>query len=97
MTFIRRVEDFVCDNCGTEVKGNGYTDHCPKCLYSKHVDINPGDWLSDCGGLMEPVSIEYKSGKYRIHYKCTKCSYEHVVDASKDDDFDRILEYSANK
>ena len=22
---------------------NGYTNHCSQCLWSKHVDINPGD------------------------------------------------------
>lgn len=36
--FTRVIEDFICENCGTEVKGNGYTNHCPKCLWSKHVD-----------------------------------------------------------
>ena len=58
--FSRRTEDFTCEHCGTKVKGNGYTNHCPQCLYSKHVDINPGDRLSDCGGLMEPIDIEQK-------------------------------------
>ena len=46
--FTRTVGDFVCENCNTSVKGNGYTDHCPCCLYSKHVDINPGDRDCDC-------------------------------------------------
>ena len=38
-------EDYICDVCGDEVKALGYTarDHCPNCLASKHVDINPGD------------------------------------------------------
>jgi len=38
-------EDFTCENCNEEVKALGYTarDHCPYCLYSKHVDKNPGD------------------------------------------------------
>lgn len=36
-------EDFTCDVCGSFVKALGYTarDHCPNCLCSKHVDINP--------------------------------------------------------
>ena len=56
--FQKRVEDFCCENCGTEVTGNGYTNHCPKCLYSKHVDINPGDRLNSCGSMMKPTNIE---------------------------------------
>ena len=69
--FQKRKEDFVCEHCGAEVKGNGYTNHCPKCLWSKHVDIFPGDRLEDCGGLMEPVAVEAKkAGKYTIVHKC---------------------------
>ena len=38
-------EEFICENCLNKVQKLGYTarDHCPFCLYSKHVDINPGD------------------------------------------------------
>ncbi|HYC79501.1 MAG TPA: RNHCP domain-containing protein, partial [Candidatus Binatia bacterium] len=53
--FQRTPENFVCENCGTKVSGNGYTNHCPNCLYSKHVDNNPGDRLNKCHGLMEPI------------------------------------------
>ena len=50
--FERNVEDFVCTVCGQQVEGNGYTNHCPKCLSSLHVDINPGDRASSCYGVM---------------------------------------------
>ncbi|MHA1253793.1 MAG: RNHCP domain-containing protein [Candidatus Helarchaeota archaeon] len=53
--FSRKIEDFTCINCGKYVVGNGYTNHCPNCLYSLHVDINPGDRLSDCKGIMIPL------------------------------------------
>ncbi|MEK7158524.1 MAG: RNHCP domain-containing protein, partial [Patescibacteria group bacterium] len=42
-TFQRRVEDFTCESCGAQVTGDGYTNHCPQCLVSKHVDVYPGD------------------------------------------------------
>ena len=72
--FQRKKEDFICEHCGKEVKGNGYTNHCPECLYSKHVDINPGDRAEDCGGLMEPVELEQKDGKYIIDQNlCIMC------------------------
>ncbi|MEK7061411.1 MAG: RNHCP domain-containing protein, partial [Patescibacteria group bacterium] len=44
MSFVKKIEDFVCKVCGTKVKGTGYTNHCPNCLYSLHVDEEvPGD------------------------------------------------------
>ena len=57
-------ESFICENCGKKVTKLGYTarDHCPYCLYSKHLDINPGDRECTCHGLMKPIGIEkYKN------------------------------------
>lgn len=92
--FTRTREDFICEHCGAKVRGNGYTNHCPHCLYSKHVDINPGDRSADCGGLMEPVGLELKEGKYILVQRCVKCGFvrrNKVVDA---DDFNAVLELS---
>lgn len=83
--FKRRKEDFECEMCGFEVKGTGYTDHCPNCLYSKHVDVNPGDRKSDCKGLMEPINAEYKKSDFLIHYKCIKCNFKHHVHSAEND------------
>ena len=90
--FIKNKEDFVCENCGTHVIGNGYTNHCPNCLYSKHVDINPGDRASDCKGLMEPIDILQKNGEYIILHKCTKCGFERKNKFSDGDCFDSLLQ-----
>ena len=57
--FTKRKENFICENCGHFVVGNGFTNHCPNCFFSKHVDINPGDRLCSCNGLMKP--IEYNN------------------------------------
>jgi len=92
--FQKRIENFVCEKCGVLVKGNGYTDHCPNCLWSKHVDNNPGDRKNRCGGLMEPVGLEIKKGEYIIHYRCTKCGYEHRVKAVPNDNFDILIKLS---
>lgn len=94
--FERTIENFECENCGTFVQGNGYTDHCPTCLYSKHVDINPGDRLSTCGGLMKPISADVKNDGYKIYYKCEKCGYEHRVKSNPDDNFNVILGLTKN-
>jgi hypothetical protein len=83
--FSRRKEDFTCGVCFTDVHGTGYTDHCPKCLYGKHVDINPGDRASKCGGLMKPEWTEHDRKRFIIHYVCQKCGIRKQVGAAKDD------------
>ena len=93
--FIRTKEDFTCENCGKEVKGTGYTNHCPKCLWGKHVDLEvPGDRLNPCKGLMKPIGVEQKNGKWRIIAKCIKCGEVCVNNASPDDNMDLIIELS---
>lgn len=89
-------ESFICENCKKEVKPLGYTsrDHCPYCLYSKHVDINPGDRQNNCLGLLEPVEIEKFKDTYKIVYKCKKCKQPHKNIIAKDDDMDKIIEIS---
>ena len=84
--FTRTREDFVCEHCGTRVTGTGYTNHCPKCLWSKHVDVEPGDRAESCGGMMEPVRLEGSTPDYRIVHKCTRCAVErrNNVDAGDD-------------
>lgn len=89
--FIKRIENFICEKCGIEVKGNGFTNHCPNCLWSKHVDIHPGDRGEICQGLMEPIGAEVKRDDYLIHFKCLRCGFKHKVRAAKDDDFEIIL------
>ncbi len=74
--FKKNDSGFVCQNCGREVAPLGYSsrNHCPFCLHSLHVDINPGDRASDCGGLLEPISAEPDPKKgYIIISRCKKC------------------------
>jgi rubrerythrin len=89
--FQRRIEDFVCEKCGAEVKGNGYTDHCPICLWGRHVDVNPGDRAAACGGMMEPVRAEVKSEKYLLYYICKKCGHNFRLKSMPGDNLDAII------
>ncbi|HEY4511397.1 MAG TPA: RNHCP domain-containing protein [Candidatus Paceibacterota bacterium] len=89
--FTRTIEDFVCEKCGTQVSGNGYTNHCPKCLWSKHVDVNPGDRKGECGGLMEPFSVSKKEGEYVLQHRCGICGFERKNRLLKEDNFDAVL------
>ena len=90
-------EEFECEHCKKYVSKLGYTcrDHCPFCLYSKHVDINPGDRAEECHGDLEPVSLEIDGKKgYVIIFKCKKCGQIRKNKAAKDDNFEKILEIS---
>jgi hypothetical protein len=89
--FTRVKEDFVCEHCGVEVAGDGYTNHCPKCLWSKHVDINPGDREADCGGMMEPVAVSKRGEEYVILHRCLKCGHEKNNKVVKSDDYEAVL------
>jgi hypothetical protein len=91
VVFIKNVENFACEHCGTQVEGSGYTNHCPECLYSKHVDVNPGDRKEMCGGMMVPVRVEGSSPDYSLVHICARCGAERRIRLSPDDNFDTVL------
>ena len=80
---------FTCAHCGAEVRplqNGSVRNHCPACLHSRHVDVQPGDRASDCGGVMAPVGIE-QSGKkgWVIVHRCLKCGHTGRNRAALDD------------
>ncbi len=71
-------ESFTCKVCGRLVVPNGagsdHRNHCPYCLSSQHLDIEPGDRMADCGGTMEPVGVWVrKNGEWAIIHRCKIC------------------------
>lgn len=92
-------EGFRCENCGNDITPLKYSarDHCPICLYSKHVDINPGDRSNNCLGLLKPIGVEKFNDSYKIVYKCNKCGKLHKNIVAQDDDFDMIINLSIQK
>ena len=96
--FTKIDEEFICENCGRVVPKLGYTcrNHCPYCLYSKHVDINPGDRLNECKGLLVPVGIEKLKNSYKIIYRCQKCNSIHKNIMASDDNYEKIIVLSKN-
>ena len=94
--FTERDESFVCENCNKKVSPLIYSsrDHCPFCLYSKHVDINPGDRENTCKGLLKPIGIEKYKDTYKILYQCEKCKTLHKNIVAKDDNMEKIIEIS---
>lgn len=90
-TFKRVVENFTCGHCGFLVTGDGYTSHCPKCLWSKHVDNNPGDRAATCHGLMRPVGVEQGGQEYKLLHRCEKCGIVKRNKVVTEDDFETVL------
>jgi len=97
--FTMKNEEFVCENCGKMISKASYTarDHCSYCLYSKHVDINPGDRKNDCKGLLKPIKVEKFKNSFKIIYKCEKCNTIHKNIMSEDDNMDLIIDLSIEK
>ena len=96
-------EGFECAHCGAAVPplANGsYRNHCPHCLYSLHVDVNPGDRASECQGVLEPVGVDHSGKKgWIILHKCRRCGAMRRNKAALDDpevpdDFEVLLELS---
>ena len=74
--FTKNDSGFECNNCGKQVQPLGYTsrNHCPVCLHSLHLDVQPGDREAKCGGLMKPVQVEIcPRQEYVIIHQCAKC------------------------
>jgi len=93
--FTKTTEDFICEVCGKKVKGTGYTDHCPRCLTSKHVDVFPGDRQAKCQGLMKSMGITKRKGKTQIFYQCQKCDYKHFNKIAPEDNQGKIIQLAS--
>ncbi len=92
--FTRTKENFVCENCHYKVQGNGYTNHCPACLYSKHVDIHPGDRAEECQGMMKPVAWETVHGDIYIVHECLRCGFKKRNKLQPGDNQEILIEIS---
>jgi hypothetical protein len=72
---------FNCGHCGRPVTpdpyGSRHRNHCPWCLWSRHVDDRtPGDRASPCGGAMEPVAVWSRvDGEWAIIHRCATCGH----------------------
>lgn len=72
------IDPFTCKNCGNTVvpegAGSDHRNHCPYCLFSLHLDEEPGDRASDCHGRMEPIGVWVrKNGEWALIHRCTTC------------------------
>lgn len=102
-------KSFTCINCGREVFttnliGSKNRNHCPFCLYSRHVDAQkPGDRKSACRGPMKPVGLTFKhegvnkytakprQGEIMLIHICQLCGSTSLNRIAADDETDAIL------
>jgi hypothetical protein len=73
-------ESFKCKVCNRDVvpsgAGSDHRNHCPYCLSSQHLDIEPGDRQADCGGSMEAIGVWVrKNGEWAIIHRCKICGH----------------------
>lgn len=71
-------DSFTCKVCGwivtSDGAGSNHRNHCPNCLSSLHLDIEPGDRAADCGGIMDAVAVWVrKDGEWAIVHRCRRC------------------------
>ena len=98
--FSKNDSGFICENCGKEVPPLKYTsrNHCPHCLASLHLDINPGDRASDCHGVMDAVTAEPDAKKgFIITHRCRICGALKRNKAASDDDRSKLIKLTAQQ
>lgn len=96
----------LCENCKKEfllsAPGTKNRNHCPFCLYSKHVDIADGDRRAECKGLMKPIGLTFKhegfdkygkekAGELMLVHLCSSCGKISINRIAGDDNPQNIL------
>lgn len=101
-------KNFNCINCGKDVATSGNIgtknrNHCPNCLWSKHVDEKKsGDRLSKCDGAMHPIGVTFKKegsdrwgkeklGELMLVHICEKCGKVNLNRIASDDNPEEIM------
>jgi hypothetical protein len=74
----RRLESFRCSHCRIDVpttaSGTQHRNHCPSCLWSRHLDVEPGDRAAECRAAMEPIAITVRNdGEWVLIHRCRGC------------------------
>lgn len=100
--------NFICLNCQKQISGKNIgtvnRNHCPRCLYSKHVDKDiPGDRKADCQKEMKPVGLTFKleginkygqekQGELMLIHECIRCAKISINRIAGDDNPEKILQ-----
>ena len=104
---------FQCLHCREmvaihESMGTKHRNHCPFCLWSKHVDLEKsGDRKADCRDGMEPIGLTFKhegydkygklrKGEIMIVHRCASCGDISINRIAADDNEFSILHVFEN-
>jgi DNA-directed RNA polymerase subunit RPC12/RpoP len=87
---------FTCSRCKAHVPaqsfGTKHRNHCPRCLWSRHLDDEPGDRRIACAQAMEPIAIEVRrDGEWALVHRCSGCGEMKVNRIAGDDDERSLL------
>jgi hypothetical protein len=87
---VKPSRSFRCVHCrvdvSTDVPGTQHRNHCPSCLWSRHVDDRPGDRAADCDASMEPLAITVRGdGEWVLIHRCRGCGVLHANRVAGDD------------
>ncbi len=105
--------NFKCLQCGffvtaaRELSGVNNRNHCPRCLWSRHMDLNtPGDRKSECRSRMEPIGLTLKQvwkryggegqGELMLIHRCTGCGKVSINRTAGDDDAFQLFQVYLN-
>jgi hypothetical protein len=77
-------------------------NHCPYCLWSRHVDLSEaGDRLAVCKGMMKPIGLTLKRtrkkygmaqyGELMLIHQCEDCGRLSVNRIAADDDANLVF------
>ncbi len=72
---------------GLDAPGTAHRNHCPNCLWSRHLDDDhPGDRDADCGSSMEPIAVSVRGdGEWVLVHRCCGCGEVHLNRTAGDD------------
>lgn len=101
--------DFTCFNCSgsfsfSKLIGTKHRNHCPFCLWSKHVDFKiSGDRKAKCSAEMKPIGLTFKhegvnkygkirQGEIMLIHECVKCGKISINRIAGDDNPKMILQ-----
>ena len=104
----KKVKGFECIHCHRWVPfdkfiGTHFRNHCPHCLWSKHVDEKKsGDRQTFCRGDMEPIGLTFKKegfdkygksrqGELMVIHQCQDCGQISINRLAADDDPQIVL------
>lgn len=104
-----KLEGFRCAHCRewvpvNDLIGTANRNHCPSCLWSKHVDlIKPGDRKAECRAGMEPIGLTFKQegldkwgqerqGELMLIHRCSQDDKISINRVAADDNPEKILD-----